>query len=62
MQINCGDGLGFHLVMAHADAAASQCGSAMLIRRMWAVPMVVIGGLMVSWFVMTWARAEREMV
>lgn len=60
MQISCGDGLGFHLAMTHADDAASQCGSAMLIRRMWAIPTVVIGGLMVAWFAMGWARAERE--
>lgn len=56
MQISCGDGLGVHLVMAHADSATSQCGSAMLVRRAWAIPSAAIGGLMVAWFLATWAR------
>lgn len=60
MQISCGDGLGFHLAMAHADSAAAQCGTAMLVRRVWAIPTVAIGGVMVTWFVMKWAQSERE--
>lgn len=62
MQINCGNGIGTHVALAHAggDAAASQCGTAMLVRRAWAIPAVAIGGLMVVWFVLRWVRGQEE--
>jgi len=61
MQIDCGNGLGVHLSLAHADdgGAASQCGSAMLVRRVWAIPTVAVGAMLVAWFVAQWARGEQ---
>lgn len=59
IQVSCGNGFGFHL---HGDDAglASRCGTAVMIRRLWAIPTVAVGGLIVAWFVMMWARAQHE--
>lgn len=60
MQINCGNGLGTHSGLIHADSDTAPCGSVMLIRRLWAIPALAVGGLLVTWFVLAWARDEQK--
>lgn len=60
IRINCGNGLGFQLSQAPqaAPAATSQCGSALLIRRLWAIPAVAVGWVLVCWVAIKWMREE----
>ena len=48
-QIKCGTGFGSDLTQA-ADASGGnyvdQCGTALMLRRIWAIPMVVIGAIL----------------
>jgi hypothetical protein len=47
MQIPCGSGFGAHLDQAAAAGAdyPDKCGSALLMRRLWTVPVVALGVL-----------------
>jgi hypothetical protein len=47
MQIPCGSGYGAHLVQANAAGQeyADKCGSAVMTRRLWTIPIVAIGAL-----------------
>ena len=47
MQIPCGSGYSTHLVQANAAGAeyADKCGSAVLTRRLWTIPIVAVGAL-----------------
>lgn len=60
IKVNCGNGLGFQLAQAPgaAQAGTSQCGSALLIRRLWAIPTVAIGWVLICWVAVTWMRGE----
>lgn len=61
IKINCGNGIGSHLALAHHDDTLSpQCNSALLVRRAWAIPAVAVGWLLVTWFVMAWVHVTNE--
>lgn len=47
MQIPCGTGFSGHMVQAAAagDEYVDKCGSALLMRRLWTIPIVVLGAL-----------------
>ncbi|HTM84371.1 MAG TPA: hypothetical protein VL179_05610 [Mycobacterium sp.] len=47
MQIPCGSGYSAHLVQATAAGSeyVDKCGSAVLMRRLWTIPVVVIGAV-----------------
>ncbi|MBU9762854.1 hypothetical protein FR943_03155 [Mycobacterium sp. TNTM28] len=49
MQIPCGSGYSAHLVQATAAGQeyVDKCGSALTTRRLWAIPIVVLGALAV---------------
>jgi hypothetical protein len=57
--IKCGNGFSSNLAAAQSDGAgvADQCESALLIRRVWAIPSAAIGWLLISVFLIAWARA-----
>jgi hypothetical protein len=61
MQISCGRGFSANLSQAanaHRDGLVAQCGTALLLRRIWAIPTVVLGWLILTWLVATWAHAK----
>ena len=47
MQIPCGSGYSAHLVQAHAAGQeyVDKCGSAVMTRRLWTIPVVALGAL-----------------
>ena len=47
MQIPCGSGFGAHLVQANAAGQeyADKCGSAVMTRQLWTIPVVALGAL-----------------
>ncbi len=51
-QIKCGTGFGSDLSQAAAatggDNYVGQCGRALIVRRLWAIPMVAIGSILVA--------------
>ncbi|ORA37328.1 hypothetical protein [Mycobacterium aquaticum] len=49
MQIPCGSSYSAHLVQASAagDQYVDKCGSALVLRRLWTIPVVAIGALAV---------------
>ena len=59
MQINCGMGFNSNLAQA-ADAdgggLVAQCGTALLIRRAWAIAITVVGWLLLTGLVVTWVH------
>ncbi len=57
--IPCGNGFSSNLTVAQSDGAgmASQCESALLTRRAWAIPSAAIGWLLIIAFLIAWARA-----
>ncbi len=57
--IQCGNGFSSDLTVARADGGevATRCESALLTRRVWAIPSVAVGGLLVTVFLIEWARA-----
>lgn len=61
MQIACGRGFSANLsqaAAAHGDGLVAQCGTALLLRRLWAIPAVVVGWLILTAVVASWARSE----
>lgn len=56
MQINCGRGFTANLSQAAdaGDGAVAQCGTALLLRRLWAIPAVVVGWLILTGMVAAW--------
>ncbi len=60
MQIACGRGFSANLSQAaeaHGDGLVAQCGTALLLRRIWAVPATLLGGLIVTALLAIWARS-----
>ncbi len=57
--IQCGNGFSSNPTVGQSDGAgvAGQCESALLIRRAWAIPSAAIGWLLVTVFLIAWARA-----
>lgn len=62
IKISCGNGIGFQLAQISHDANAptSGCGSALLIRRAWAIPTVALGWLLVTWVAITWIHGGQQ--
>lgn len=57
MQINCGRGYTANISQAAdagGDGLVAQCGSALLIRRLWAIPTAVVGWLILTALVAVW--------
>ena len=67
MQITCGRGLRANLSQAadaSGDGLVAQCGTALLERRIWAIPVAVLGWLILTGLLTIWLhnapRPERE--
>jgi hypothetical protein len=60
MQIACGRGFSANLSQAadaHGEGLVAQCGTALLLRRIWAIPAVVLGWLIVAGVIASWVRS-----
>jgi hypothetical protein len=60
MQIACGRGFSANLSQAadaNGDGLVAQCGTALLLRRIWAIPAVVLGWLIITGLVARWVRS-----
>lgn len=60
MQIACGRGFSANLSQAadaNVDGLVAQCGTALLLRRIWAIPAVVLGWLIITGLLARWARS-----
>ncbi|OBK15042.1 hypothetical protein [Mycobacterium asiaticum] len=62
MKINCGNGIGTVMVQTQVEGETAQrCGTALLVRRLWAIPTLVLGWLLVTGFLVMWVRdGQRE--
>jgi hypothetical protein len=61
MQISCGRGFSAGLSPGAHDAdLAHQCGSALLMRRLWAIPAAITGWALVAVAATMWVRSEPE--
>jgi hypothetical protein len=61
MQIVCGRGFSADLSQAagaKGNGLVSQCGTALLLRRLWAIPAVVLGLLILSGVVAVWVHTK----
>jgi hypothetical protein len=63
MQISCGRG--FNASMSQTPGAydaglAGQCGTALLARRLWAIPAAIIGWVLVTVVAAIWVRSEPD--
>lgn len=59
IKVNCGNGFSASLTQAAASSGGNlvgECDSALLVRRAWAIPAVVIGWLLLTEFLMIWVR------
>lgn len=56
IQITCGRGLTTDLTEAEGDGQVPQCGTALLIRRAWAIPATVAGVLLFAAFLAAWVH------
>lgn len=57
--IQCGNGFSSNPAVGQAAGAgaAHQCESALLTRRAWAIPFAAVGWLLITAFLISWARA-----
>jgi hypothetical protein len=63
MQISCGRGFGASLAQtpgAHDAGLAGQCGTALLLRRLWAIPAAVSGWVLVTIVAAVWVRSAPD--
>jgi hypothetical protein len=63
MQISCGRGLNASLSQtpgAHDAGLAGQCGTALLLRRLWAIPAAVTGWVLVTVLAAIWVRSTPD--
>jgi hypothetical protein len=63
MQISCGSGFSgslSHTPGAHDAGLAGQCGTALLMRRLWAIPTAVIGWVLVTVIAVIWVRSTPD--
>jgi hypothetical protein len=61
MQIVCGRGFSADLSQAanaNGNGLVSQCGTALLLRRLWAIPALVLGWLILAGLVAVWVHAK----
>lgn len=61
MQIACGRGFSANLSQAaeaNGNGLVAQCGTALLIRRLWAIPTAVTGWLILTGLAAAWVHAK----
>ncbi|HWF70402.1 MAG TPA: hypothetical protein VG187_12680 [Mycobacterium sp.] len=61
MQIACGRGFSANLSQAadaNGDGLVAQCGTALLLRRIWAIPVLVLGWLILTGLIASWVRTK----
>jgi len=61
--VRCGNGFSSNLTQAaQVDAGdlVTKCGTALLTRRIWAIPALAIGWLLVTGFLFAWVRGARS--
>lgn len=61
MQIVCGRGFSADLSQAanaNGNGLVSQCGTALLLRRLWAIPAVVLGWLILAGLAAVWVHTK----
>lgn len=61
IQIACGRGFSADMsqaAAAHGTGLVAQCGTALLLRRIWAIPVAVIGWLILTVLLATWVHHE----
>lgn len=49
IQVKCGSGFGAELVQATFAGAVDRCQHALAVRRAWAIPVAVVGWLIIGW-------------
>ena len=59
IQVSCGNGFSSHLHGEATAAITSRCSTGLLVRRLWAIPTVAAGWMIVTWFVIMWAREQQ---
>ena len=59
VQVTCGNGFSANLNQAAQAKLATKCDSALLVRRVWAIPAVAFGWLLVAGFLLAWVRAAQ---
>jgi hypothetical protein len=63
IKVNCGNGFSASLTQAAGSSGGNlvgQCDTALLVRRAWAIPAVVIGWLLLTEFLVIWVRRGRS--
>lgn len=62
IKVNCGNGFNANLSLAASEGHdfVTQCGNAVLVRRVWAIPTVAIGWLLVTGFLVKWVHNEQQ--
>ena len=61
IQIACGRGFSADLSQAteaNGNGLVAQCGTALLLRRLWAIPAAVLGWLILAGVLATWVHAK----
>jgi hypothetical protein len=61
MQISCGRGFSANLSQAadaNGDGLVAQCSTALLLRRIWAIPAAVLGWVLLAVIVAVWVHAK----
>jgi hypothetical protein len=61
MQIACGRGFSTNLFQAadaRGEGLVAQCSTALLLRRIWAIPVLVLGWLILIRVIAKWVRSE----
>jgi hypothetical protein len=63
IKVSCGNGFSASLTQAAASSGGNlvgQCDTALLVRRAWAIPAIVIGWLLLTEFLVIWVRRGRS--
>ncbi|HTQ16882.1 hypothetical protein [Mycobacterium sp.] len=63
IKVSCGNGFNSTLSQAsqtEGHDVAGQCGSALMVRRAWAISAMVLGWLLVTWFLASWVHNDHS--
>lgn len=61
IKVSCGNGIEAkltHTDLTDGSALAARCDTAVLVRRAWAIPLVVLGSGLVAFFLIGWVRND----
>jgi hypothetical protein len=58
VKVSCGNGFSSNLNQAAQANLVTNCDTALLVRRAWAIPAVAIGWLLVTGFLLAWVHRE----